>query len=179
MTKFIAWTDVESTGVAPEVNSLLEVAVVLSDFFGNVVSPSYTSLVKSKNVGSLIEEADDHVLTMHERSGLWNDLWKKDAKTPEEIDRELVSFLGRSLGPDDKVYLGGNSPALDRRYVELYLPNFFKRLSHMMIDVTTLSLVLQESGDAQMFMKQGAHRALPDAYDSLEEYCHYLRWLEA
>jgi len=179
MTKIIAWTDVESGGTSPEVDSLLEVAVAFTDFSGTLLADPYSSLVSVKNIHKIMQEADSVVRSMHERSGLWGDLWAEDAKTSEQIDCELFELISNLTGDDNIVYFGGNSPILDRRYAEIYFPNFYKQISHMTVDVTTLSLVLQESGDAKMFHKRGDHRALSDVLDSIDEYRHYVKWISS
>ncbi len=179
MTKIIAWTDVESGGTAPEIDSLLEVAVVFTDFSGNLLAEPYTSLVTVKNVHKTMREADPIVQAMHDTSGLWGDLWSEKSKSSDEIDRELYEIITAIGGNQDIIYFGGNSPILDRRYAELYFPSFYERISHMTVDVTTLSLVLQDAGDAKMFHKRGEHRALPDVLDSIDEYRHYIKWISS
>ena len=177
MQKAIAWVDVEFSGTSPEVDSFLEIAVALTDFDGNLLKDPYSSLVIVKDLHRVLDEAQELVKLMHEKSGLWNDLWTQQAKKPEEIDQDLSELL-REVGETSIIYFGGNSPFRDRRYAELYLPRFYERISHMSVDVTTLSLVLQEKGAARMFIKRGEHRALPDVLDSIDEYRHYLHWVE-
>lgn len=176
MNKIIAWTDVESAGTSSEQDAFLEIAVVFTDFYGEPIAEPYSSLVTVKNLNRIMRESDSVVQEMHEKSGLWRDLWSQEAKNPELIDCELQERLN-SFSRDSIFILGGNSPFLDRRFAELYLPGFYKRISHRTVDVTTLSMVFQESGDAPMFVKRGEHRALPDVWDSIEEYRHYLKWL--
>lgn len=177
MPKIIAWVDVEANGTASEIDTLLEVALVLTNFNGDQLAEPYTSLVAIPNVGKVMEESQKFVKDMHEKSGLWDDLWKGNAKPAAIIDLELAAILA-GLEPDTKIHFGGNSPTLDRRYAELYLPTFYRMISHQSVDVTTLSLVLQESNTAPMFRKRGQHRALPDVLDSIDEYCHYLRFIQ-
>lgn len=178
MAKIISWVDVECNGTASEIDLLLEVAVVLTDFNGDLIGEPYTSLVSVPDVGRAMAAAEPFVQQMHEKSGLWNDLWNKEAKDPRVIDSELFEMLAREVDSDSVIHFGGNSPSLDRRYAELYLPSFYRCISHMSVDVTTLSLVLQESKAAPMFRKRGEHRALPDVFDSIDEYRHYMRFIQ-
>lgn len=177
MSKIIAWTDVESAGTSSDMDPLLEVAVVLTDFSGEPVDEPYSSLITVKDLTRVMRESDALVQKMHEYSGLWRDLWTQDTKTPEVIDLELHEKISRFSS--ETIVFGGNSPILDRKFTELYLPKFYKCISHMTVDVTTLSLVFQEQGAAQMFVKKGEHRALSDVWDSIEEYRHYLKWVSA
>lgn len=179
MRKVITWVDVESAGTSSAIDQLLEVAAVLTDFEGNPLQEPYSALVTVKNLTQVIESSDPTVKAMHERSGLWGDLWQCETKPPELIDCELQEFLRDEVISDSLILFGGNSPHLDRSYNELYLPGFNSMLSHRGIDVTTLSMVLQEHGGAQMFLKESAHRALPDVWDCIAEYRHYLEWVRA
>lgn len=176
MTKIIAWTDVESAGTSSEQDAFLEIAVVFTDFEGVPIAESYSSLVTVKNLNRIMRESDPVVQEMHEKSGLWRDLWSQESKDSELIDDELQERLD-AFSESDIFILGGNSPHLDRRFAELYLPGFYNRISHRTVDVTTLSMVFQESCEAPMFVKRGEHRALPDVWDSIDEYRHYLKWL--
>lgn len=177
MQKIIAWVDVEANGTSPEVCSLLEVAVALTNFNGDILKEPYTALVATPDVGKVMAESQDGAREIHEQSGLWNDLWKANGKQPAVIDEELKAIL-KSFETDHTIFFGGNSPSLDRRFAELYLPSFYRKVSHRSVDVTTLSLVLQESNNAPMFRKRGEHRALPDVLDCIDEYRHYLRFIQ-
>lgn len=177
MQKVIAWIDVEASGTTPEIDSLLEIAAVLTDFSGEQISDSYSSLVSLNDVARIMQNSSPIVKEMHETSGLWGDLWRGPTKNAEQIDEELLSFLQNSVDLGSVIHFGGNSPSLDRRFTELYFPQFYRRISHRSVDVTTLSLVLQESQVAPMFHKRGEHRALSDVFDSIDEYRHYLRFI--
>ncbi len=177
MEKIIAWTDVESAGTSSDLDPLLEVAVIFTDFSGEQLSEPYSALVTVKNLTRVMRESDELVRDMHERSGLWNDLWTLQTKEPEVIDEELQEIIA-NFEENNLVIFGGNSPILDRRFAELYFPGFYNKISHRTVDVTTLSMVLQERGKAQMFMKRGEHRALSDVWDSIDEYRHYLKSLD-
>lgn len=177
MQKIIAWVDVEANGISPEVCSLLEVAVALTDFNGEFLAEPYSALVAIHDISRVMAESQDGAKEIHEQSGLWNDLWTSTGKPTDLIDSELASLLKQSAN-DKTILFGGNSPSLDRRFAELYLPTFYRKMSHRSVDVTTLSLVLQESNTAPMFRKEGKHRALPDVLDSIEEYRHYLSFVK-
>jgi len=177
MSKIISWVDVESNGTSPEIDAFLEIAVAFTDFNGELLTEPYTSLVATPDVSKAMIACEPFVKEMHEKSGLWNDLWTMEAQQPDHIDNELSTIV-QQFGEDSLFYFGGNSLNLDRRFSELYLPKFYRRISHRSVDVTTLSLVLQESKTAPMFRKRGQHRALPDVLDSIDEYRHYLRFIQ-
>ena len=176
MEKAIVWVDVEAAGTLSGTDQLLEVAAVLTDMEGDLLADPYSSLVTVKSLTRVIEESDDVVKSMHEKSGLWRDLWTAPSRCPEVIDEDLQQLL-EAVPRETLLLFGGNSPHLDRMYNELYFPGFNRLISHRSIDVTTLSMVLQGGLEAPMFRKANRHRALPDVWDCIAEYQHYLAWL--
>lgn len=178
MEKAIAWLDVEANGRTPEVNELLEVALVITDFTGEIISNPYTSLVKVKDLKSAMVQADPRAKRMHEYSGLWQDLWSNQAKTSEEIDGDFCEIL-EAIPHSPTFFLGGNSISLDRGFAQVYLPYFTTNISHMSIDVTTIASFLQENELAPRFYKKPKHRALDDVFDSIEEYRYHLRTIKS
>lgn len=176
MEKAIAWLDVEANGRNPEVNALLEVGMVITDFQGEFLSNPYTSLVKVSDLKSIIDSADPLVQRMHDHSKLWTALWEEDSKKASKIDEELCEILELFSGKPT-FFLGGNSITLDRSFANVYLPSFASHISHMSIDGTTIASFLQENFSAPRFYKRKNHRALADVYDSIDEYKHYLRFL--
>lgn len=176
MEKAIAWLDVEANGRTPEVDSLLEVGMVVTDFQGEILSHPYTSLVKVSDLKSAIATADPLVQRMHDHSRLWRDLWEGESKDASTIDRELCSIISE-FTDHPLFFLGGNSITLDRGFANVNMPAFSALISHMSIDATSIASVLQENMDAPRFHKRRQHRALADVYDSIDEYKFYLKFL--
>lgn len=173
----IAWTDVEASGVAIDEDELLEVGSCLSTMEGKPLGHPCEALLRVPNLAQVIENTDPLVRTMHEASGLWQDLWLRPTLDPSQVDELFTQWLNHTVPPGATVYLGGNTVTLDRNFLARKLPRFHGRLSHRSVDVTSLSLVMQSTGVVPGFAKRNLHRALDDALDSLEEYRHYRRWL--
>lgn len=176
MEKAIAWLDVESNGRSPEVNELLEVALIVTDFRGEILTNPYSSLVKVADLKQVIAQADPLAKRMHEHSGLWKDLWELPAKSPKDIDLDFCEIL-ETVNGSPTFFVGGNSISLDRGFANIYLPNFSTAISHMSVDVTSIASVLQENSVTPKFYKKPKHRALEDVYDSIEEYRYHLNYL--
>lgn len=174
MGKVIAWLDVEANGRLPNVHALLEVGMVVTDFSGELLTNPYTALTKVSDLQSVIAAADPLVKRMHDHSKLWNDLWEQDSKNADQIDSELCEILSH-FTDKPTIFLGGNSITLDRGFAEVYLPKFSATISHMSIDGTSIASVLQETAGAPRFYKRSSHRALPDVFDSIDEYKYYLQ----
>jgi len=176
MGKAIVWLDVEANGLTPEVDTLLEIGAIVTDFHGEPISDAYSSLVTVPDLKAVISSANPLVQRMHTTSNLWQDLWEKESKPAELIDQELYTML-TELPPRTLLFLGGNSVGTDRSFAKMHLPLFSSLLTHMTVDATGLATVLQETRGAPRYNKRQDHRALLDVEDSIEEYRHYLRFL--
>lgn len=175
----ILWIDVEVSDSDPERGEFLEIGCIVSDISGNELNYTYHAFFKV-DVSEVLRNTDDFIINMHERSGLWRDLWVEGGKTKSEVDNELVEWADGIISefPHSKLYFGGNSITLDRSFIRKYLPNFYKKLSFRSIDVTSISLAVQGNSEIGGYKKQNAHRAISDAKDSLGEYRHYLKKLQ-
>ncbi len=176
----IVWVDVETSGVDHDNDRLLEVGAIITDMDGVEIDRGavYTSLISVNNLGSVMSESSPVVQEMHERSGLWRDLWNEKGSPSHVVESEMLVWLSSYTSDDDILYFGGNSVTLDRNFLRTFMPSFYSRISFRSIDVSTLSVVLRSSGLAKMYHKESKHRALADIYESLGEYRHYLEALE-
>lgn len=179
VSSVIAWIDVESGGTSPEIDPLLEFAALVTDMEGNALGNSYSSLVETKNLPEIISGTSEYVRNMHSKSGLWSDLWARNQKPVSVVESEALEWLEGITTPDTVVYFGGNSINLDRRFLQVHMPDFYERISHRSIDVTSVSIFLQSNAEASPYSKGKSHRALEDALDSVEEYKHYRRWIRS
>lgn len=171
----ILWVDVETTGDLPETDELLEIGAMVTDLSGTPISQGFEALVHVRNIAEVISRTSTTVYDLHERSGLWLDLWSKKCAELEQIEEEILKWLDDAVDSDTVLYFGGNSITLDRNFVRLNLPKFYQRFSHRSIDVTSLSIALQSNTEVGPFRKAKAHRALLDVEDSVLEYRYYLQ----
>lgn len=176
--EYIVWIDVEASGTNPEIHNLLEIASVITDMSGQQIGQSYTSLVNVKNLSQVISLSDINVQKMHDKSGLWSDLWNKESYSLQHIEKDLITWLINTVGSDSIIYFGGNSITLDRNFVNFNFPDFYKMISYRSVDVTSISLTVQSNSTIDGFRKGKNHRALDDAYNSIEEYKYYVRNLK-
>lgn len=171
----IVWIDVETSGVDSETDHLLEIGMIITDMKGAMVSENavYDSLIHVDDLGSVMSSVSPIVHSMHEKSGLWHDLWREQGKPSYLAEQELNELLTEYVEEDDVLYFGGNSVTLDRNFVRASMPSFYRRISHFSIDVTSIGALLKGNGVVSGFYKNSPHRALPDIYESLSEYIHY------
>jgi oligoribonuclease len=167
----LVWVDLEMTGLNPEIDTILEIAVIVTD----------NNLKIIKEGPSLVIHADDAALArmhpevkaMHASSGLTNRV-KESTITLAQAQQEVMVFLKQYAQP--KSPLCGNSIWLDKTFLIKHMPEITNFLHYRIIDVSTVKeLVLRwYSNDAKAnFAKAKNHRALDDIRESIAELIYY------
>lgn len=161
------WTDLETTGLNPFKDCILEFAVALvNDGRGGDMSivETFDSVVLPSSMEAF-ETMDPYVVQMHTKSGLLAALEGPDAITLEEAE----AFLCTLIPEGHKAVLAGNSVHFDLAFYRAHMPTFAKRLSHRVLDVSTLKQIEKEWGDSASTMTPPGvvHRALDDVKESI------------
>lgn len=182
----MVWVDVETTGLDPRTNELLEFAVVLTDERGKVIDSMETIIVPSASpdIDRLRDAVPGVVRDMHDRSHLWDDLRNSDPASwnHDEATRELYHFFNKHLYRKPKFPLAGSTVSFDRSFLSLYFPELIAQFfGHRHIDVSSLIEIARitdpnfETWHAGLKDKQwNVHRALPDICDSIKAYQSFL-----
>lgn len=168
----IFWADLETTGLNPRINKILECAVVVTD---QTLEPicEFETLVHNDELGPV----DPYVINMHEKNGLWEDLKTKPAIPAPMLGTWLANIADATdccKGPENPgAYLGGSTINFDRAFLTEHAPNFLQRISHRNIDVSTVHAFCKMTFDTH-HSEDGlvAHRAMADIKFSIER----LRW---
>ena len=167
----LVWLDCEMSGLDPEKERLLEIAVVIT---GPQLEPRIEGPV-------LVIHQSDAVLGgmdawnkgTHGKSGLTD---KVRASTVDEAQAEaiLLEFIGRYV-PKKSSPMCGNSIGQDRRFLVKYMPKLEAWFHYRNLDVSTLKELARrwrpEVYDS--FKKQQKHTALADVHESIDELVHY------
>jgi oligoribonuclease len=168
----LVWVDCEMTGLNPEVDSLVEIAVVISDAELNLLDEGIDIVIKPLP-GSL-ETMSDFVREMHTSSGLINEL---DAGLElADAEQIVLDYIRRFIPDERSAPLAGNTIGTDRMFLTRYMPKVDQHLHYRNIDVSTLKELSRRWYPRvyfQMPKKDGGHRALADILESIEELRYY------
>jgi|SRR5438105_4595358 len=167
----LIWIDCEMTGLDPEVDRLIEIAVVVTgpDLAIRVEGPV---LVVHQSQEQL-DKMDAWNKGTHGRSGLVDKV-KASSTTEAEAELVLLEFIAQ-YAPKGTVPMCGNTIGQDRRFLVKYMPKLEAFFHYRNIDVSTLKeLAKRWRPDVyNAFKKQQKHTALADVYESIDELAHY------
>lgn len=165
--------DLEMTGLDPAHHVIVEIATLLTDDELSVVAEGPDIVVSATT--EELDRMEEVVRSMHTRSGL---LIAIQASTTSlaEAGETTMAFLRSHIATPRSVPLCGNSIGTDRRFLAASLPEVDAFLHYRSIDVSTLKELArrwypQQYRDAPK--KKGAHRALGDIVESVEELRYY------
>ncbi len=169
----LVWIDCEMTGLDPERERLIEIAVVIT-------GPDLTPRIEGPVL--VIHQPDEILNAMdawnkgtHGRSGLIDKV-KASTCTEAQAEAELLAFIQRYV-PKASSPLCGNTISQDRRFLVKYMPRLEAWLHYRNLDVSTLKELARRWKPAvyAAFKKQQKHTALADVHESIDELEHYRR----
>jgi len=167
----LIWLDMEMTGLDPQKERIIEVAVVVTEPDLSVVAEGPVLVIHQSD--ALLDAMDAWNKSTHQRSGLID---KVKASTLNETQAEdlLLAFLAEHV-PAGKSPLCGNSIGQDRRFMVRDMPRLEAFFHYRNLDVSTLKeLARRWRPDVyKSFDKKSRHKALADIYESIDELKHY------
>jgi oligoribonuclease len=168
----IVWVDLEMTGLEPDSDVIIEIAVIVTD-------GQLESVVEGPDL--VIRATDEELLRMppvvvemHRASGLTDVVRASEIDVPQ-AEQEALAFIKRHVPLARSAPLAGNSIGTDRAFLRRHMPELEGYLHYRNVDVSTLKELigrwypglLDERPD-----KEGGHRAMADIRESINE----LRW---
>ena len=160
----LLWVDLEMTGLDPQKQRIIEVALVVTDF-NFQESARYEAVIHQPE--PVLEHADQR--PRENMQELFNDVRSSNKNEARVVD-ELVSFINSNFGSEPAV-LAGNSIHQDRRFIRQWWPRVEELLHYRMLDVSSMKIWVQGRLGLK-FEKTEKHRALGDIEESIEE----LKW---
>ncbi len=167
----LVWLDCEMTGLDPETDRIIEIAVVVTgpDLQPRVEGPVFAI----HQSDAQLDRMDAWNKGTHGRSGLI-DRVKASTVTEAQAEEVLLKFLAQYL-PKGTSPLCGNTIGQDRRFLVKYMPKLEAFFHYRNLDVSTLKELAKRWKPAayESFKKQQAHTALADVHESIDELAHY------
>ena len=167
----LVWLDMEMTGLDPEKERIIEVAVVVTEPDLTVVAEGPVIVIHQTD--ELLDAMDSWNTGTHGRSGLTARV-RASTVTESQAEDQLLAFLTQHVAPG-KSPLCGNTISQDRRFMYPYMPRLEAFFHYRNLDVSTLKeLAKRWRPDVyKSFDKKSKHEALADIYESIEELKHY------
>lgn len=175
----LVWLDMEMTGLDPNKNVVIEVAVVITDSELNILaeSPSYAISQPAEELAKM----DKWNVSTHTRSGLLERITTSGielAEAEKQILKLLKKYVAKGSSP-----LCGNTIHQDRKFMVLYMPILEEYLHYRNIDVSSIKELARRWNPSiyDGFKKHNKHEALADIHESIEELKYYRQhlWLSS
>ncbi|RUP25770.1 MAG: oligoribonuclease [Curvibacter sp.] len=167
----LVWLDCEMTGLDPEAERLIEIAVVVT---GPNLEPRVEGPVfVIHQSDAQLDKMDAWNKGTHGRSGLIDKV-KASTTTEAEAEAGLIEFI-RQYVPKGKSPMCGNSIGQDRRFLVKYMPKLEAFFHYRNLDVSTLKELSRRWKPEvyASFKKAQKHTALADVHESIDELAHY------
>jgi len=165
------WVDMEMSGLVPDRDRILEVAMVVTDAELNTIAEAPVYVLHQAD--EVLDAMDSWNKATHGKSGLVDKV-RASRFTEGEVEARILEFL-KPIVPSGTAPLAGNTVHQDRRFMARYMPAFDTYLHYRIVDVSTLKeLARRWRPDVlQGVAKEGRHEALADVYESIEELRYY------
>ncbi|MGZ8272841.1 MAG: oligoribonuclease [Burkholderiaceae bacterium] len=169
-TNFV-WVDMEMTGLNPDSDRVIEVAVVVTDAELDVIAEGPVLALHQQE--SILLGMDSWNTATHGRSGLTERV-RVSTIDEENATDQLLAFLA-PLVPRGKSPMCGNSICQDRRFMARWMPRLEAFFHYRNVDVSTLKELARrwQPEVLRTFEKKSRHEALADIYESIDELKHY------
>jgi len=167
----LIWIDMEMSGLNPETDRILEVALVVTDSRLETVAEAPVMVVHQPD--SVLDVMDEWNKSVHARSGLVERV-KASTVSEAEAEERLLVFLAEHVPPNASP-MCGNSVHQDRRFLARYMPRLEAHFLYRNLDVSTLKELAKRWKPDIMagLTKHGKHEALADIYESIGELRYY------
>ena len=167
----LIWLDMEMTGLQPESDVILELAVVVTDSDLNILAESPVLVVHQSD--AILDGMDAWNKSTHGKSGLIDKV-RASTKSHGDAEAEMLAFLKQYV-PASKSPMCGNSICQDRRFMARHMPQLEAYFHYRNLDVSVFKELAKRWRPKLLdgFKKAGSHTALADIHESIEELKYY------
>lgn len=159
------------TGLSPDTDRIIEVAVVVTDAHLNTVAESPVLVVHQSD--AVLDGMDAWNKGTHGKSGLIDKV-RASELNEAAVEKKMISFIKKYV-PAKASPLCGNSICQDRRFLARHMPKLEAFFHYRNLDVSALKELVRrwKPEIAAGFTKQNKHEALADIYESIDELKYY------
>ncbi len=174
---YLVWIDLEMTGLKPETDRIIEMAVIVTDANLDIVSEGPVIAIHQPD--EVLDAMDDWNKRTHGASGLIERV-RESSYTAESAEKRVLEVLNVLVEPNTSP-MCGNSICQDRRFLARHMPNLEKFFHYRNLDVSTLKELARRWAPSVLsgFVKHGEHQALADIQESIRELAYYREHLFA
>lgn len=167
----LIWIDLEMTGLEPNDDVIIEIATIVTDSDLKVLAegPVYAIHQSDERLAGM----DEWNTKQHGKSGLTERV-RQSTVTEQQAEADTIAFLQEWV-PAGKSPMAGNSICQDRRFLANYMPALEEYFHYRNLDVSSVKELARRWRPEVLsgVKKSGAHLALDDIRDSIEELKHY------
>ena len=167
----LVWIDMEMTGLDPEVDSILEIASLVTNNNLDLIAEGPVLAVHQDE--EILARMDDWNVEHHTESGLVERV-RRSPVSVTEAQALTLGFVQRHA-QKHSAPLCGNTVWQDRRFLKAYMPILEDWLHYRIVDVSTVKELARRWKPelVERFKKRNTHRALDDIRESVAELKHY------
>ena len=167
----LIWMDIEMSGLNPETDRILEMAVVVTNSQLDIVAEA--PVLVAYQPQAVLDAMDDWNKAAHGKSGLIERV-KASTLSEADVESQMLAFVSQYVAAGVSP-LCGNSVHQDRRFLAKYMPRLEAYLLYRNLDVSTLKELARRWKPEVMagLTKHGKHEALADIHESISELIYY------
>lgn len=167
----LVWIDMEMSGLDPDNDRILEVALVVTDKELNVIDGSPVLVVHQPD--AVLDAMDNWNKGTHGKSGLIDKV-KASLLNEYDVEDAMIAFMKKYV-PERTSPMCGNSICQDRRFLARHMPKLEAYFHYRNLDVSTFKELAKrwKPGIMDGFKKENKHTALSDILESIEELKYY------
>jgi len=165
----LIWIDLEMTGLDPDQELIVEVAVIVTDGALERLEEGPDLVIHAGS--DVLEAMDPIVVQMHTNSGLIHRI-SESTLSVQEAEEQVLAFVTRLVPEPRMAPLAGNSVHADRAFLRKYMPRLEAHVHYRNVDVSTIKELARRWYPEALEnapKKAGGHRALADIRESIDE----------
>ncbi|OUU73923.1 MAG: oligoribonuclease [Methylococcaceae bacterium TMED69] len=170
----LIWIDLEMTGLNPDQDQIIEVAVAITDHHLSEIVEGPNLVIGQPE--KLMESMDSWNTKQHKKSGLYKKV-VQSANSSKGVESEVLQFLEQHCLPGVSP-MCGNSICQDRQFLRRWMPELHSYFHYRNLDVSSLKILASLwNPEVPKFKKKGSHRAIDDVRESIAELRYYRKMM--